>query len=226
MNKCEILSLYPFYASAGSRLRAEIERAAIVARLGAGEFYFREGDTCAHIGLIGKGSLRVYKTGDSGREITLYHVGVGESCILTASCLLSGMAYPAHAEVESEVEALIFPGEVFRSWVASIECIRSFVFSEMADRVAGVMSLVEEVTFGKMDERFASYLAGSFHNHGRPVRILNTTHEQIATELGSAREVVSRLLKELERIGAVRLARCKIVLTSENLLLKHAGSSA
>lgn len=210
MDKSDILQKYSFYADAPLVARQKFDRAATHVSLNPGDFYFHEGDACSHVALVGDGSIRVYKSGESGREITLYHVRAGETCILTASCVLAGMRYPAAAIAESQTEAVIFPAPVFREWIANLEPVRKFVFQTLAARMSQLMALVEEITFNKMDKRLAEYLHRRFDNDGRPIAVVHITHEQIATELGSAREVVSRLLKEFERLGAIEVARGRI----------------
>lgn len=220
MDKVDILARYHFYTDASSAAQQEFEDAAMLAQLQAGDRYFHEGDSCNQIALLGKGSVRVYKTGESGREITLYHVRAGETCILTASCVLAHLNYPASAVAEEDTEAVVFPAGIFRTWVAVDERVRQFVFETLATRMASVLSLVEEITFNKMDRRLAEYLKTKFCNEGRPVRVIQATHEHIAGELGSAREVISRLLKEFEREGAIELARGRILLRDADILQK------
>ncbi len=221
MSKTEILENFPFYAEAGRTSRQMLEDAASAVKLRPGDFYFFEGDSCHQIALLGSGSIRVYKQGASGREITLYHVGAGETCILTASCVLAGMTYPACAIAELETEAVVFPAATFRNWVARDERVRQFVFKTLASRMSTVMALVEEIAFNRLDSRLAHYLRQSFANEGRPVRVLHATHEKIAAELGSAREVISRLLKEFERTGAIKLTRGRITLNDAGSLQRY-----
>lgn len=218
MDKQAILKKFAFFEQVPSRLKAEMERTGALAELPKGAFYFHEGDRCTQIALLGEGRIRVYKIGESGRQITLYHVEAGETCILTASCVLAGVEYPASALVETPAKAVAFPAATFRDWVGRYEPVREFVFEILARRMATVMSVVEEIAFNKMDRRLAEYLLRRFDNNGRPLRVLHTTHEQIASELGSAREVISRLLKELERNGAIQLSRERISLRDKRAL--------
>lgn len=219
MTKEEILKKFPFFQKAKPIFKDELLDLAMPASLTKGYFLFHEGDLCSQIALVGKGRIRVYKSAESGREITLYHVREGETCILSASCILSGMKYPAHAVAESEVTGIIFPAARFREWIATRESIRDFIFKTLATRMTHMMTLVEEITFNKMEQRLGDYLIRRFENEGRPLRVLNLTHEQIATDLGSARKVVSRLLKDFERQGVIQLARGKIVLQDESRML-------
>ena len=218
MNKQTILEHYDFFRNGSEAFRSRLLETVGYVRLPKGAFYFHEGDVCAQVALVGAGRIRVYKTGETGREITLYHVVAGESCLINISCMLSTTRCPASARVESAVEALVIPGDRFRRWVAENENVRNYVFDLIAKRMASVMSLVEEVTFQRMDERVARFLEENFEKSSGTQTVLLLTHEKIASQLGTAREVVSRLLKEFERVGAIRLSRGQIVLQDRDLL--------
>jgi CRP/FNR family transcriptional regulator len=149
----------------------------------------------------------VFKVGETGREITLYEIGPGETCILNASCILSGRTYPANAVSLTNVDLLLIPSTDFRRLVDEHEAMRDFVFNLLSRRLSGVMELVEEVAFGRLDERLMEYLVEKSENN-----LLETTHQKIANDLGTSREVVSRLLKDFERKSEVRLSRNSITL--------------
>jgi len=224
MNKQEILNQFPFFSESDPACQQEMLTYGRYAQLDPGSFYLRERDRCSQIAMVGSGLLRVYKVGESGREITLYYVKPGQTCLLNISCLMSGMACPATAVVEEPVEAVVFSGARFRNWVATHTGVRDFVFEILSTRVAHIMALVEEVAFRKMDQRLADYLCERFLGTDQPVQELPVTHEKIASDLGSAREVVSRLLKEFEREKAVKLARGKIYLEQIDVLRSLAGT--
>lgn len=215
--KQEILAKIPFIDEASPELRNALAETAVVVRLRAGDYFLREGDTCAHFAVVASGKMRVFKLGENGHEITLYHVGAGEACPLNVSCILSDSPVPAMACVEDDVEAIVVPAATFRRWIAEHESLRSFVFRMFAGRLTEVMSLVEEVAFRRMDQRLANRLGELFEREGNDGTI-ETTHAELAANLGTAREVVSRLLKEFERLGAIRLARGKILVRDLELL--------
>ncbi|MBK6910338.1 MAG: Crp/Fnr family transcriptional regulator [bacterium] len=225
MDAHEILSQFEFYQNAHDTLQAEILSHARVVTLDGGTEVYREGEVCERVAFVGDGSIRVFKRHDTGREITLYHVRQSESCILTASCVLTGKRYPATAIVESEhaVEAALLPPQHFHRWVHGEPVVRDYVFGLMSQRIADMMALIEEITFGKMDERIAHFLLDKFTGEGTYLRSIHVTHEQIADELGTAREVVSRLLKEFERAGALELGRGRVRMVNERLLRAFAG---
>lgn len=228
MDSLAILSQFKFYQDASLDLQNEILTSAKRVSLVGGAEVYREGDNCRGVAFVGEGRIRVFKRHELGREITLYHVMPAESCLLTASCVLSGLRYPATAIVESDhpVEAVVFPPEQFNSWVNEHQVVRDYVFSLLSHRLADMMALIEEITFGKMDSRIAHFLIEKFTGEGTFLRSIHITHEQIADELGTAREVVSRLLKEFEKAGAVELGRGRVRMTNERLLRAFAGEFA
>jgi CRP/FNR family transcriptional regulator len=216
VEKLEILNLFSFFERSSPAFREEVEDLTTYATLPVGAHYFRPGDSCTSVVLLGRGNVRVFKTSDTGREITLYHVEAGESCLLTLHCALNEAKYAAEALVEEDVEAVLIPVPQFRAWVDRDREIRLFVFGTMAHRVIAVTELLEDVLFHKLDQRLAAFLVSQFEI--RDASSLAMTHHTIAAELGSARETVSRLLKDFERRGALELGRGQIRLLDEPLL--------
>lgn len=216
--KREVLGKIPFFAGAPPDLQRAFLAEASVVHLEAGAYFLREGDSCEHFAILASGRMRVFKLGETGHEITLYHVGAGELCPLNVSCILSDRPVPAVARVEEDVEAIVVPAARFRLWIAEHEALRTFVFQMFSTRLGEVMSLVEEVSFRRMDQRLARCLEGYFTQSDGTVGSVGKTHAEIAADLGTAREVVSRLLKEFERLGAISLARGRITLNDSELL--------
>lgn len=198
--------------------------AAQQATLPAGEVVFREGDACSHYLMVLAGAVRVQMVSEQGREIVLYRVGEGQTCVLTTACLMGGQAYNAQGVVESEVTALMLPVAAFRDLVAESAGFREFVFSAYGTRLSDLLLLVEEVAFRRVDARLAALLLARSETGGMAV-----THQGLAVELGTAREVISRQLKEFERRGWVRLGRGRVaVVRPEALaaLAREGGSGA
>ncbi len=221
MRQTTVLEQYPFYLHASPDFKKEIENLAVTVRLAAGDYFFHDGDICAHFALLGTGRLRVFKTSQSGREITLYHVAPGETCLVSLLSAILQQGSPASAAAETAVEAVALPAARLRHWLGKNNDLRLFVFQTLASRLIDVMTLVEEVAFARMDRRLAEYLLQQFQGK-TPTAALDTTHEQIAFELGTAREVVSRLLRELDRAGAVRTRRGSVQLHDAGLLRRLA----
>lgn len=215
MNREQILQKFEFYRQARPEFQQRVREAGQVVRVKQGGYFVCEGDQAPGVGLIGDGALRVFKSSASGREITLYWVRAGELCLLNLLGAMTGVPSPAHARVEEEVTALVIPHETFRGWIGAEPTLRTHVFSIMTAGMVDVMTLVEEIAFKKLDIRLAQYLCDGFFGGGGSAAVakeLQVTHEAIAAELGSAREPISRLLKDFENQGAIILSRGRITL--------------
>jgi len=207
MTKNDLIKTFPVFRKSSDVLVNNLLDSASRHSIPAGKQIYSEGDDCSAIAFVLSGEIRVFKTGQTGREITLYEIGPGETCILNASCILSGRSYPANAVALTDVDVFLVPSAAFRRLVDEHEQMRDFVFTLLSRRLSDVMELVEEVAFGRMDERLMEYLIEKSAD-GK----LETTHQKIAGDLGTSREVVSRLLKDLERKQTVRLSRNSITL--------------
>jgi CRP/FNR family transcriptional regulator len=192
-------------------------------RLSAGDVAYRQGQKCHNYVMCIDGRTRVFKTSESGREILLYQVGPGETCVLTTSCLMSGSPFPAESTAESDVLLAALPARVFHRLLADSAPFRQFVLNNYGDLLSSLITLVDEVAFASLDLRLARRLLAEADADG----IVTKTHQQLALDLGSVREVISRYLGEWERLGWVRAARGSIEVV-DKLALKNygAGSSA
>ncbi len=157
-------------------------------------------DHCQAFLLIVRGTLRVTKPTLNGRDLLLYRLAPGETCILTVSCILGQAEYPAFGVVEEDLVGYAIPQTLFNRLLEQSSVFRGFVFRFFAERIAKLMELVEEVGFQPLEQRLAAALSGR-----GPV--VHTTHQALADEVGSVREVVSRLLKDFERRSILRLER-------------------
>jgi CRP/FNR family transcriptional regulator, anaerobic regulatory protein len=198
-----IARLLPFLKLSEPQLVREFMQAAVFARIPTGRDVFLEGDRADAIALLISGVVRVYKIGETGREITLYRFGTGESCILTANAILSQQSFPAIATVERDAEAVMIPANTFRNWVHHYDAWRGFVFDLLSQRLSSVMAIVDEVAFRRMDARVASLLV----ERSRVENPIHITHQEIAAELGSSREVISRLLEDFSSERLIKLMR-------------------
>ena len=165
----------------------------------AGAVLFDVQQPCQGFPLVTAGSIRVVKPAANGRELPLYRVVPGESCIITTSCLLGHADYNARGIADTESTLVLLPRDLFDQLLDQ-PAFRSFVFNLFSERIADLMQLVEEVAFRKLDQRLAGLLLGKGHT-------IHATHQQLADELGSVREMVSRLLKNFAEQGLVRLGR-------------------
>lgn len=212
-----LLERYPLLGELAPARFSEMFDHAAVLRLPAGTVIFDENQPCQGFPLLLSGSVRVIKSSSNGRELQLYRVGEGESCILTSSCLLGHSNYRARGIVEHDVEMIILPPASFRTLMADCSPFRDYIFSLFAERLTDLMELVSAVAFQKLDQRLAALLIS------RPSP-LHATHQMIADELGSAREMVSRLLKGFADQGWVKLGREQIEVIDGSALNRLAAN--
>ena len=198
-----------FMDDATPEFRSTFFRNATLMHIPAGHAIASEGSECGQLALVVSGRVRVYKLADSGREITLYRINSGDSCVLTASCIMSDARFPAIAATETDVEALVVPSTLARDWMSESKPWSAFIFGLISKRLADVIAVLENVAFHRVDERIAAYLI-ALASQGPTLSI---THYEIASDLGTTREVVSRILKEFEGKGLVEGARGKLTIT-------------
>lgn len=179
----------------------------------AGTVMFDENQPCQGFPLLLSGSVRVIKAAASGRELQLYRVGPGESCILTSSCLLGHARYHARGIAEADTEMVALPPATFKKLLSSHEAFRDYIFGLFSERLTDLMQLVSAVAFQKLDQRLAALLIS------KPSPI-HSTHQALADELGSVREIVSRLLKNFAEQRWVKLGREQIEVIDASALKK------
>ncbi|NBB83131.1 MAG: helix-turn-helix domain-containing protein [Alphaproteobacteria bacterium] len=201
---------FPALADLEPAAAARLAGAAETVRLPAGAAAFRPGDACHAYLMVLDGTVKVATTADSGREIVLYRVGPGETCVLTTSCLMAAADYEAEGIAETPVAALALPRGAFRDLLTDSRVFRDFVFSAFGSRLTGLLALIQEVAFQRIDRRLARLLLARGAAGGAAGDAIVATHHDLAVELGSAREVISRQLKEFERRGAVALGRGQV----------------
>jgi len=210
-----LLQSFPFLQQADEPFTARFMRMANLTKLDKGNHICHEGLECTHLALVLSGTARVYKLGENGREITLYRVNAGESCILTASCILSTQPFPAFAVSETPIEAALIPAAAVKQWLADSAQWREYLFGLVAQRLANVINVIEEVVFKRMDRRIAEYLIQRSANQPHAIQ---ATHQEIASDLGTSREVVSRILKDLESKALIHVTRGAVeVLNTQGL---------
>ena len=210
----ELRTLYPALVGLGEAALGRVLEHAQVLSVPAGTSMFGEGSPCRQFPLVLEGSIRVAKASD-GRELQLYRVTPGESCVLTSSCLVGGRDYPASGVVERDARLVVLPKQVFDELLATHAPFRQYVFSLFAERLTDMMTLVEAVAFHKLDRRIAAALLG----HGKVVAL---THQQLADELGSVREIVTRVLRGFADQGWVQLGRGTIEVLDASALRRVA----
>jgi len=205
------LQLYPMLRDLPAAQLDTVLASATAMRLPAGTVVFDEDQPCQGFPLLLSGSINVIKAAANGRVLQLYRVGFGESCILTSSCLMGHARYHARGVVDEDVEMVVLPPSAFRTLMSAHEPFRDYIFSLFSERLTDMMQLVSAVAFQKLDQRLAVLLVS------KPSPI-HTTHQALADELGSVREIVSRLLKNFAEQGWIKLGREQIEIVHASAL--------
>lgn len=168
-----------------------------------------EGQFLEYAVLVLEGTIRMYKISAGGREITLYRIHGGECCPLMTTSILGESEYEASACVEEDGLALLIPVSIFREWTDRYQGFRQFIFKSFANRIILMSNLLDSINFKSIRGRIAEYLIQHSQDSGDR---LNITHDTLSVELGTAREVISRTLKQLEREELIKLSRGQITL--------------
>lgn len=211
---------HPALASLPASAQATAVRHAQLLELPSGYRIIGPGEPCRGLPLVLEGSVRVQMVGASGNEIVLYRIGADDLCTLSIGCLIAARPFQAEALVEEPSRAVLLPAQLFDALMESAPPFRQYVLASYSSRLAELMLLVEEVAFRRMDQRLAACLLERARGG-----VVEATHQALAVELGTAREVVSRLLKEFERAGMVGLQRGRVDLASADRLRRLAGGT-
>lgn len=182
---------------------------------------FGPGKSPEHMLFLIDGTVRVQQLSESGREIVLYRINAGESCVLTTACLLAHDDYAAEGIAETDSRAAAVPRQLFDDLVARSPDFRAFVFAAFSKRITDLFLVIDEVAFQRMDVRLAQKLLGL----GAAGDSVQTTHQKLAVELGTAREVISRQLQEFQRRGWIAQGRGTVRLLDRPSLAGLAGTT-
>lgn len=201
---------YPFYSKLTADEQQTLVLSSVLTTYQRGDFLYSCDDDCLGVLLVLSGKLRIFIQSGEQREITLFTTGPGEVCTLSASCAMQEISFDILIEAEEETKVLITPAGTFRRLMNQNIYVENYIYRETTEHFSEVMWAMGQLLFTRLDQRLAGYLEDERIRTGSPV--LSTTHEQIARNLGSAREVVSRTLKSFEKDGIVALSRGTVTL--------------
>lgn len=205
----QVIAAYPFLGKMSAGSRRLLEAQGKVRTLRRGTTVIRKGDRVGGMYFVISGDLRVFILSPGGEEASLYRVGPGESCLLATSAVFAEMLYPAWVEVDSrEVKLYSIPAAIFRTLFSQERVVQDFIVKVLSERVFDLMSVVEELSLQSIEDRLKNLLARRASPNGEVVM----THEKIAFAMGTAREVVSRKLKQLTEAGLIETTRGRIYL--------------
>ena len=216
------LNVFPELAELEPEAKSILLEATQFERLRRGDVAYYQGQICQNYVMCIEGQTRIFKTSESGREIMLYQVGPGETCVLTTSCLIAGNPFPAESTAQADVLLAALPASVFHQLMISSPKFRFYVLSNYGDLLSSLITLVDEVAFASLDLRLARRLLAEADGQ----RVITKTHQQLALDLGSVREVVSRYVSEWERLGWVRSSRGSIEVLDQSALATYGAGDA
>ena len=194
-------------------LLEEIEVKSKLVSIKAGEIIMDIGQTVRTMPLILSGSVKVSRIDENGRELLLYYVNPNESCAMTFTCCMQQLSSEIRAVAEEDVEMIAIPVDIMDKWMSKYPTWKSFVMRTVQNRFHELLKTIDQIAFQKLDERLVNYLKDKEKSAGSP--LLNISHEQIANELATSREVISRLLKKLETDKKLLLYRNQIRLLKD-----------
>ncbi len=189
-------------------LLEKIQKVGTHIKVEANQALFNEGDECQNFVIVTKGSIKVFKTSESGKEMVLYRVNSDNLCVLTTSCMIGEDCYSAMGKTESEVEAILLNREVFDLLIVESKEFRKLVFSSLSKRFNKFIEKIDEVVFYSLRERLEKFICENVDANNE----IHCTHQEIALELGTEREVVSRLLSKLKLNKKIEIERGQIKL--------------
>lgn len=208
-------------ASLPERIRGLLEARSTIIDLPESTVIFGPGKSPENLLFLLDGTVRVQQLAENGREIVLYRVQAGESCVLTTACLLAYENYSAEGVAEAAIRAAMVPRAVFDDLIAQSKEFRTFVFSAYSRRMTDLFRVIEEIAFQRMDIRLAQKLLELQQDD-----VVKATHQQMAAELGTAREVISRQLSEFQRRNWIKQSRGAIELLDAASIARLAASEA
>lgn len=194
-------------------LQKEISEKGVATSLKSGDVIIQPGQPIKNIPLILSGSIKVSRQDESGRELLLYYVNPNESCAMTFTCCMEDHLSEIKAIAEEDTEIIKIPVNYMNEWMDKYPSWKSFVMRNIQNRFDELLKTIDHIAFQKMDERLIHYLKEKSKTHHSP--LLNISHQEIADDLATSREVISRLLKKLENDKKLLLYRNQIKLLSE-----------
>lgn len=199
-----MIEKFPFIDKISPGNREILERSMEIVAVEGKNTLIHRGDTVSGVVLVERGALRVYSISGRGKESTLYWIEPGESCILAMNCVFSNILYPAWVDNDKPASRIaIIPGDIYKKLHASEKAVQEFTLDVLSSRIFDLMSTIEEISTLPVDQRLANLLL----KKSNPSMVIEMNQDQMASHLGTAREVVTRNLKKLEGMGLLAVER-------------------
>ena len=202
------LNIFSFYKEMSDEDQALLRDAVLKKELPKGQIVMGDNTRCNGIPLVVSGRLRLFRISDKGREMSLYRIGSGDLCIIATVCTMGDMEYDFMIEAEEDSTLLSIPPDTFRELLYRSKAFQTYVFNTLAEKLIGSIETIEMLIFVSIEERIMAYLK----QHANAAGVIKTTHEKMAIDLGSSREVITRQLRKMAEKGMLSLGRGKIIL--------------
>lgn len=213
----ELCNTYSFIDKLDHSTKKLIESRLIIEYFDSNSEIIARGEQCKGFSLILKGIVRVYKISDKGKEVTLYRLSSGDTCYLSISCMLSNEAFPAFTEAMEPTKIVFIPIELFNRYIYNTIDFQKYMVSNLFNKYTEVINLLEEIAFERMDVRVSKYLL-DVSKRTNNSDFLYLTQEKIAQELGTSREVITRLLIDFKNKDIISTQRGKITIINRDKL--------
>lgn len=218
LERLELAQCLPVWEKLSAQDRQQLSSAAVLRSAKPGELVHSGEADCLGLLAIRQGQLRAFILSEQGREVTLYRLFSGDICLFSAACVIKNLQFDLMIQAEKDTLFWVVPAPVYQHVTQRSAPLANYTSEVMATRFSEVMWLMEQILWGSMDQRLAAFLLGESALEGSP--ILHTTHERIANHLGTAREVVTRMLRYFQSEGMVRLARGTVELRDREKLAR------
>ena len=218
MEREELVKKLPYWQHLSEEEKQFVKERVVVRNFAKGEMVHGYGSSCLGTAYVLEGELRVFILSEDGREVTLFRLSAGSSCVLSASCIIKQITFQTNMVAESDCSLLVLGSAAFDSLAERNIYVKCFLYEVAAERFSSVMWAMQQILFLKMDKRLAGFLVSEYEKSG--LKTVRLTHEQIAVNIGSAREVVARMLKRFEADGLVSLGRGSVILKDVQALKK------
>ena len=202
------LKKFPFYDKIDEQSLEKLVNYSVERKLPKGQLMMGDNGRCNGVPLILSGTMRLFRVAENGREINVYNVHEGELCVLAAICTLADFEYDYSTQAKEDCDLAVLPPETFRQLMNDSEVFKNYIFTAMADKLVASMRAIEMLNFSSIEDRLSDYL---YYNADEN-NMVNATHEMMARDIGSSREVVSRQLKKFENQGLLEIKRGKVQL--------------
>lgn len=202
-----VFDKFSFYAGMSEEDKKLLQGSVIRRDIPEGQIMMGDNNRCTGIPMVMKGRLRMFRTSEKGREMTLYRIAEGELCLLAGVCAMGDMEYDFSIEAETDSVLANIPPDIFKELLYRCDSFRTYVFNELAKKLILSIETIEMLIFNSIEERIMAYL----QHHANAQGVVKTTHEKMAVELGSSREVITRQLKAMSERGLIEIRRGQII---------------